>query len=227
MLEIIVQNQRDVREAVKLGASSLEFVSAISEGGLTPSYGAMKQVYETATVPVFTMIRPHSFSFVYDETDFDIIQEDIKQVLALGQHQIVFGALHEDGRINEEMLERVLSISPDLEMTFHRAFDEIEDQRTAYRTLAAYEQVKWILTSGGKPTCTEGKDRLRELILLSKELQGPRILPGSGLNAENIGELHPILQANQYHFGSAVRKDSSFAKGFDEKEIKKIMDSLS
>src|SRR5690625_6089716 len=83
----------------------------------------MKKVFQSVDIPVFTMIRPHSFSFVYDETDFEIIEEDVRSVLELGGTRIVFGALHEDGTINEEMLQRVFDISPNIEMTFHRAFD--------------------------------------------------------------------------------------------------------
>lgn len=223
MLEIIVQNHKDVQEAEKLGATRLEFVSAISEGGLTPSYGAMKKVFEAASLPVYTMIRPHGFSFVYDQADYEIIEEDIRQVLSLGNQRIVFGALREDGTINETMLKKIIEISPDLEITFHRAFDEAKDQIQAYKTLAKYDQVKWILTSGGADTCLKGKDTLRELVTLSKRMKGPEILPGSGLSAENIEEIHNYLSADQYHFGSAVRQDSSFAKGYDQKKVRKIL----
>lgn len=223
LIEIIVQNHRDALEAEKLGARRLEFVSAISEGGLTPSYGAMKKVFEKASVPVYTMIRPHSFSFVYDEVDFEIIEADVRQVLGLGNNRIVFGALNKDGTINEDMLKRIIHISPDLEITFHRAFDEVKDQVEAYETLSKYDQVKWILTSGGADTCLEGKESLRKLVELSRTTGGPQILPGSGLTAENLKEVHEFVQADQYHFGSAVRKDHSFAKGYDEETVKEIL----
>jgi len=226
LLELIIQNHRDAVEAEKLGATRLEFVSAISEGGLTPSYGAMKKVFQSVDIPVFTMIRPHSFSFVYDETDFEIIEEDVRSVLELGGTRIVFGALHEDGTINEEMLQRVLDISPNIEMTFHRAFDSARDQIEAYKMLVKYDQVKWILTSGGADTCSEGKDMLRKLVELSNELDGPQILPGSGLNTNNLAEIHKVVQAGQYHFGSAVRKDKSFAKGYDPEIVEEIVKTL-
>ncbi len=35
------------------------------------------------------------------------MKEDIEQVLKLGGTRIVFGALHEDGTVNEEMLQEV------------------------------------------------------------------------------------------------------------------------
>lgn len=226
MLEIIVQNHQEAQEAEKLGATRLELVSAISEGGLTPSYGAMKKVFEAVNIPVYTMIRPHSFNFVYDEADYEIIEEDVKQVLRLGNNKIVFGALDKDGTINEKILERIIELSPDLEITFHRAFDEVEDQVKAYKILANYKQVKWILTSGGEDTCMKGKEQLKKLVSFSKQVEGPEILLGSGLTSKNIEEIHKDVSADQYHFGSAVRKNFSFAKGFDEGEIKKIIKVL-
>lgn len=226
MLEIIIQNHRDALEAEQLGATRLEFVSAMSEGGLTPSYGAMKKVFDTVSIPVFTMIRPHGHHYFYDQYDYEIMVEDIRKVLSFGSHRIVFGALNKDGKINEEMLKRMINIFPNLEITFHRAFDEARDQIEAYETLAKYDQVKWILTSGGKNTCYEGKKSLRKLVKLSKEKSGPQILPGSGLNEENIKEIHEFVQADQYHFGSAVRIDRSFAKGFNEEIINKILQEI-
>lgn len=226
MIEIIVQNGKDAVEAERLGAHRLEFVSAIGEGGLTPSYGTMKQVLNSVSIPVFTMIRPHSYRFIYNDNDLEIMKEDIKQVLELGGKRIVFGAITEDKTIDEEMLQEIIAISPKLEMTFHRAFDEIADQMKAYKTLAKYDQVKWILTSGGKDTCLEGKENLRKLVDLSERIDGPEILPGSGLTAENLPEIHEVVQAKQYHFGSAVRKHQSFANGYDAEIVKKILSTI-
>lgn len=226
MLELIVQNHEEAVEAEKLGATRLELVSAISEGGLTPSYGTMKKVFESVSIPVFTMIRPHSFRFVYSEEDAEIIEQDILQLLSLGQHRIVFGALLADGSIDEKLLKRVIQLSPKLEITFHRAFDETKDQIEAYKILAKYPQVKWLLTSGGSENCLAGKEQLRKLVELSRELDGPTIMPGAGLSEDNISEIHEYVQAKLYHFGSAVRMDRSFAKGFDRKKVEEIIKKL-
>lgn len=222
-IEIIVQNGRDAVEAEKYGADRLELVSAIGEGGLTPSYGAMKQVFESVSIPVYTMIRPHSNSFIYDDVDFEIIEQDVKQLVELGGKNIVFGALNEDRTVDERLLEKVMNISPDLEITFHRAFDETASVMDAYQTLTKYsEQVKSILTSGGAENCSAGKEALRSLVEESKKSNGPQIMPGAGLNVENIADIHKVVQANQYHFGTAARLQNSFANGIDEQIIKKL-----
>lgn len=222
-LELIVQNGRDAIEAEKYGADRLELVSAIGEGGLTPSYGTIKQVLNSVSIPVYIMVRPHSNHFYYTESDLEIIKEDVRQIIELGGKNIVFGALNDDNTINEEMLQTVIDLAPDAEFTFHRAFDETVSVIEAYRTLAKYkDHVKSILTSGGEENCLLGKDSLSELVKESTKLSGPKIMPGSGLSPQNIKEIHDVVNAEQYHFGKAVRIERSFAQGFDQALIKDI-----
>ncbi|MFB1051742.1 copper homeostasis protein CutC [Paraliobacillus sp. JSM ZJ581] len=226
-IEVIVQHAEDAKEAELLGADRLELVSAISEGGLTPSYGTIKQVLQQVNIPVQVMIRPHSNHFYYDEADLAIILEDIKNVITLGGNRIVFGALNQDNTINQQALNKIIELAPQLDITFHRAFDQVVSQKDAYRTLVSYsDQVKRILTSGGAATCEQGKNELKQLVKLANELNGPEILAGSGLDAINITEIHSYIGATQYHFGKAVREDSSLAKGFDDDSFLEIENIL-
>lgn len=222
-IEVIVQNGNEAIQAERFGADRLELVTAISEGGLTPSYGTMKQVLESVSIPVYIMIRPHSYHYNYQRSDQEIIYEDIKKVVELGGTNIVIGALNEDNTIDEGVLENIIEIAPHLDITFHRAFDETVSLIEAYRTLAKYEQhVKTILTSGGAVDCLAGLQELKELVLESRSINGPQIMPGSGLSLTNIGKIHGVVDAKQYHFGKAVRVDQSFAKDFDEELMNKL-----
>lgn len=226
-IEVIVQNGKEARQAEKLGADRLELVSAISEGGLTPSYGTIKQVLEQVSIPVFIMIRPHSYHYFYEKDDLEIIQEDIKAVSELGGTNIVFGALNQDYTVNEQLLENVIAIAPHLKITFHRAFDETASLIEAYRTLAKYSRnVKAILTSGGAADCLTGQQNLAALVKESKMINGPQIMPGSGLSLNNIRDIHRVVGAEKYHFGKAVRVDQSFAKGFDKQNMKDLLASF-
>ncbi|MBY7141582.1 copper homeostasis protein CutC [Virgibacillus sp. NKC19-3] len=223
IVEVIVQNQTEAIQAEKLGADRLELVSAISEGGLTPSYGTIKQVLPSVSIPVQVMIRPHSKHFSYDKNDFAMMQDDIKAVLELGGTGIVFGALSEDGTVDEYKLKEVIALAPEMDMTFHRAFDEITDQKAAYRTLMRYsDHVKRILTSGGAPNAQAGMKALHELVKLARNTEGPEILPGGGLSLDNIKSVHQIVGAKQYHFGKAVRMHHSFANMFDPEKMNAI-----
>lgn len=222
-IEVIVQNEQEAIQAEKMGAARLELVSSIDEGGLTPSFETIKQVLNSVAVPVQVMIRPHSRDFFYSDSEMNTIIEDVKNVLNLGGHGIVFGALTKDYAIDEQALEKVIAVSDQLDITFHRAFDEIDNQLNAYRALTNYKkQVKRILTSGGHVDCLKGKNQLRKLVELSKEMEGPSILCGGGLTPTNIEEIHQTVRASEYHLGSGVRKNGSYAEGFDKEVMEQV-----
>lgn len=226
-VEVIVQNGKDASEAEKIGADRIELVSSIQQGGLTPSYDTMKQVLKRVSIPVQVMIRPHSDHFCYTIDDLKVIQEDIQKVVALGGYRIVFGALDVNNFINEQMLEHIISTFPQLDITFHRAFDEVLSQEDAYQTLTKYKRnVKRILTSGGESCCQDGQMRLKDLAQTANKVGGPKIMPGSGLNLHNIEEIHNTIQTDNYHFGKAVRIDQSFTKGFDIEIFNRIKSVL-
>ncbi|KGP74279.1 copper homeostasis protein CutC [Pontibacillus yanchengensis] len=225
LLEFIVQNKREAEEAEKLGVDRVELVSAMQEGGLTPSYGTIKQVLESVDIPVQIMVRPHSYGYVYDEEDLQVICDDIRAIKELGGNRIVFGALHEDNTINMKMLQKLITQFPELNITFHRAFDEVASQEEAYKTLSKFHSnVKQILTSGGASNCEEGKEELAKLVHLSREHNGPSIMPGGGMKPSNLERVHHVAEAKAYHFGKSVRIGNSFAKGFDVEVVKELLE---
>ncbi|MYL42547.1 copper homeostasis protein CutC [Virgibacillus massiliensis] len=227
MLEVIVQNGEEAIHAENFGANRLELVTAISEGGLTPSYGTIKHVLKNVSIPVQIMIRPHSYHFNYTSSDLEIIIEDIRQLAKLGGLRIVFGAVTADYKINTAILDQIIQAAPNIDITFHRAFDEVEDQVNAYYTLTQYKQhVKRILTSGGKENCQAGQNNLESLVNLANQLQGPEIMPGGGLTPSNLEPIHKQVQAGQYHFGRSLRIKGDFKHSFDPLNFKKVVNVL-
>ncbi|ETI70835.1 copper homeostasis protein CutC [Neobacillus vireti] len=222
-IEIIVLNQEDAKTAEANGGDRLELVSAIAEGGLTPSYGTIKTVVKSVEIPVMVMVRPHSYSFEYHKNEWEAIKEDIKIIKELGAAGIVFGGLTEKHTVDFEILDMVLEEAQGLSITFHRAIDQT-DALAAYKSLCnSPYYVERILTSGGKPTVLEGLDPLNKMLAESKKiLDQPIIMPGSGLSSNNIEYIHKQLQASEYHFGSAVRINRDFRNQIDGDEIQKI-----
>lgn len=219
-IEAITLNAADTKQAEQLGIDRVELVGAIGEGGLTPSHGVIKTVLESVSIPVQIMVRPHSFSFCYDDKDWEIMKEDIAFIRSLGGKRIVIGGINSDGSVDEALLDKVIKRAPDIDITFHRAFDEVASQTEAYRTLAKYSQnVKRILTSGGKAKAPQAILELQELVTLSREINGPEILVGSGVNPDNIGTLHKQIDANQYHIGSGLRRDGDFQNELDAEKL--------
>lgn len=224
-IEVITLNKEDTLQAEKLGADRVELVSAMLEGGLTPSYGTIKNVLKHAAIPVQIMVRPHSYGFVYNESDWETIKEDITMIKELGGHRVVFGALTSDGEVDEALLQKVIELDSNLDITFHRAFDQVHSQKEAYQTLCNYKNVKRILTSGGADKASEAITELRELVQLSIELNGPDILVGSGVSPDNLAQLHQDIGANEYHIGSGVRVDGDFSKGLSSEKMKIFKDN--
>ncbi|MDY0406834.1 copper homeostasis protein CutC [Virgibacillus sp. 179-BFC.A HS] len=226
-IEAITLNATDTKQAEQLGIDRVELVSAMQEGGLTPSYGVIKNVLESASIPVQIMVRPHSFGFMYDDADWQVIKEDLNIIRSLGGNRIVIGGITAEGQIDEAFLNRVIEHVPDFDITFHRAFDQVVSQQEAYRLLNKYGgHVKRILTSGGKDKAAQATNELCELVTLSHELNGPEILIGSGVSPKNIGMLHVKIGARQYHVGSGIRKDGDFRNGLDVEKIASLKATL-
>ncbi|MCP3741514.1 copper homeostasis protein CutC [Rossellomorea sp. BNER] len=218
-LEIIVLNEEDARVAEASGADRLELVTAISEGGLTPGYDVIEKVVNSVTIPVQVMVRPHSNSFVYSETDVRQMRKDIEIVKQLGANGIVFGSLTEKGELNTPLLRKIIEFSEGLSVTFHRAIDEANDPVSLYKQLKSFQiKIDRVLTSGGAANVSLGLQKLQAML----KYGGPTIMPGSGLTLDNIEEIHGELKAKEYHFGSGVRKQSHFQCGIEPKKIEEI-----
>ncbi|MEH7380695.1 copper homeostasis protein CutC [Bacillus sp. JJ1533] len=228
LIEIIVQHAQDARLAEEHGANRLELVTAMTEGGLTPSYGIINDVVQAVSIPVHVMVRPHGYSFTYSEDDKRVILEDVRVCKELGAAGIVFGSLTENGEIDEAFLEKVIEAADGMKITFHRAIDEAKDIIEAYKTLQKYsDYIQTVLTSGGAPKALDGVENLKKMLSLSSEKPSPVIMPGSGLSHNNIVELHEKLHATEYHFGSAVRMNGKFSEPINGNTIKTIRDLIS
>ncbi|MCQ4090754.1 copper homeostasis protein CutC [Exiguobacterium sp. LL15] len=209
MLEIIASTVEEAVAAEQAGADRIELVSALSEGGLTPSYGLIRQVVSTVEIPVHLLVRPHSKSFVYSKSDEETIITDIDLIRELGAAGIVVGSLTADGRIDEGFLGRIIKHKGELSLTFHRAIDSSRDIFEAAEVLADFPEVDRILTSGGQATALEGKETIARLIEEHPDLI---ILPGSGITLENAETLLKATKASELHVGSAVLQDGIIQK---------------
>lgn len=200
----------------------------MSEGGLTPSYGTIKEVLNSKlSIPVNILIRPHSFNYFYDENEMNVILEDIKQVLSLGGSRIVFGALNRNRTINEVALKKIIELDPNIIITFNGAIDFSNSVIDSYKILINYKKnVQYLVTIGGENDALDGAETLSKLVRLQKDKNGPIIIPAKGLRLNNISHLHKVVNSDYYHFGKGVRIDNKFSNGFDNEkviEIKKIV----
>ncbi|MFF2481076.1 copper homeostasis protein CutC [Paenibacillus sp. NPDC058071] len=224
-LEVISTCMDDVIVAEANGADRLELITAFTEGGLTPGIGLVQQAAKTVSIPVFAMVRPHSRSFVYSEQDLQTMEAEVRAIADSGASGIVLGALTAEGRIDERALDRLLPLAGSLDVTFHRAFDELEDQLAGLRTLWQYPSIKRILTSAGPAPAPQSMPAMRRLVEASRDGH-VQILAGSGLKRQGIESFIETTGVEEVHFGSAVRYGGDSLSPIDPVALRDLADSL-
>ena len=196
LIEIAVTDHPTAKAAVAGGADRIELCCALSEGGITPSYGLVRQCRQDFTIPLFPIIRPHAGDFLYNEEEFKIIQQDVQLCKQLGCDGIVVGFLQKDGTIDRRKTGFIQELAYPMELTFHRAFDRVLDPFAALEELIGLGCQR-ILTSGQQPTAPEGARLLQQLV----EAAAGRIIvmPGSGVKPGNIKGLAEQTGAVEFH----------------------------
>ncbi|MFE5321109.1 copper homeostasis protein CutC [Paenibacillus sp. NPDC056579] len=225
ILEVIATCIDDALRAEENGADRLELITAMTEGGLTPGIGLVQHVVRSVQIPVHVMVRPHSRSFVYDSHDLETMIAEIKAISAAGAAGIVVGALTAEGRIDEQALEAMLAHAKGMQVTFHRAFDELEDQLAGLQTLMRYPQITRVLTSGGLKPAPQSVPAIQKLVEASQG-SSLRILAGNGLTPETVEAFIEQTGVSEVHFGSAVRVGRAGLAPIDPVQLRALSDSL-
>ncbi len=222
MLEIIGMSVEDAIAIEKCGADRIELVSALTEGGLTPSYGLIESVVNKVKIPVNVMIRHHAKSFVYSDEDIKIMVKDIEKVKEIGANGVVLGMLDTNNIIREDQLITLLEAAKGLDVTYHRAIDET-DVIKSIKILNKYEGITNVLTSAGKGNIAENIEKINEMKKYSGHIN---ILLGGGLNFENIEKIKALTNNADFHFGTAVRVDKNPFGEIDEEKLKRLVNII-
>ena len=194
--EACVESLIDAIEAEKRGADRIELCDNLSQGGTTPSYGTIKLALSTLKIPVFPIIRPRGGDFYYTPPEIEVIKEDIKICKSLGAKGVVLGILTADKKIDFKTLAEFMELAKPMEVTFHKAIDELEDPTLVIDELINLG-VKRILSSGTKPTALEGKDILNKMI--KKAGDRLTIVVAGKVTKEILPEVSSLISAKEYH----------------------------
>ena len=146
--EVCTDSLNGAIAAQKNGVKRIELCSGLSVGGLTPSFGLIQQCVEKSNIEVHVMIRHREGDFIYTNKEVELMKIDVELAKKAGAHGVVFGVLNEENEISELNLELVqLSKTLNLEVTFHRAFDFVEDAKKEIEKLIEMD-FDSVLTSG-------------------------------------------------------------------------------
>ena len=196
LIEIATSDFLTTKSAIEGGADRIELCANLAEGGTTPSYAHIKKCREAFDIALFPIIRPRGGDFLYTKDEFEIMKNDIKLCKELGCEGIVIGLLNMDGTIDMTRASELIELAYPLEVTFHRAFDRCKDPFAALEELIEIGCQR-ILTSGQKPTVSEGVNLIAELN--KKADDRIIILPGSGVRKDNIKMLAEKTGCIEFH----------------------------
>lgn len=196
MIEVCCANIQSAIAAQKGGAKRIELVDNLYEGGTTPSYALIKNAKELLDIQVNVMIRPRGSDFLYDALEFEIMQEDILKCKDLGVDGVIFGILDAGGSVDLEKTKTLVELAWPMSTTFHRAFDVTFDPFRSLEDIIACG-VERLLTAGQKNTVPEGVDLIAKLVTQSNGRI--IIMPGSGINANNIKSIAEKTGVHEFH----------------------------
>lgn len=200
LIEVCANSVESAMAAEKGGAKRVELCENLWEGGTSPSHASIEIARENISIDLNVLIRPRGGDFHYSELEYEIICRDIFHAKRLGAYGIVVGLLNPDGSIDIPRMEEIIDIAQPMSVTFHRAFDVLKDPFKSLEELISLG-VDRILTSGQKSTAYEGVGLLSELV--KKADNRIIIMPGSGINLDNIAEL--VLRTGAIEFHSSCR----------------------
>lgn len=203
-LEICVDNYESFSTALKNGADRIELCASLREGGLTPSYAFMEAAMKISQ-PVFMMIRPRSCDFLYTDDEIEIMHRDIHAAKKLGAPGVVFGVLTADGNINSPAMKSLVKEASGMEVTCHRAFDQVGDAFEALDSLIGLG-VKRILTSGQAENPHDGMEMLQKIV---SQAQRRIIIMAAGVTPDTVKEIIVKTGVDEVHSAASMSRKSN------------------
>ncbi|MFZ4398807.1 MAG: copper homeostasis protein CutC [Bacteroidales bacterium] len=201
LLEVCANSVESAITAEKGGALRVELCDNILEGGCTPSSASISLARKHLSIDLYILIRPRGGDFLYSSLELEIIKQDIIAAKNMGADGVVFGILNKEGKIDKTICRQMLEVAYPLRTTFHRAFDMVSDPFTSLDDIISLGFDN-LLTSGLHATAFEGKEIIKQLI--NQANNKIIIMPGSGINEENIKEIAITTKAKAFHV--SVRK---------------------
>lgn len=196
ILEICIDSVESGIIAERSGADRVELCDNLYEGGTTPGAGTIRIARKEIGIALNIMIRPRGGDFLYSDIEFNIIREDIKIAREEGADGIVAGILKPDGSIDVPGTMELIELASPLPFTFHRAFDMTPEPFSAMEDIINCGANR-ILTSGHTNLVVDNIKLVKELITKA----GDRIIimPGSGINENNIAGIINETGATEFH----------------------------
>ena len=210
IIEICTTSFNSIVNAQDAGANRLELCENYHVGGVTPNMGFFKKSLELSKIPINVLIRPRGGDFIFNNIEFNSMFESIQKFKNYNISGFVIGFLDNKKQLNNTLLSEFRSATEGYELTFHRAFDYLEEQEKSLEKLIE-NKFDRILCSGSKINSEKGLKNLKYLNSLA--LDKITIMPGGGINTRNF-KLFKNAGFNEIHL-SAIDKRISLDSNYD------------
>jgi len=221
-IELCAASFEAIKLAKEFNVDRIELCQNLEQGGLTPSVGFIDYALSTG-LKTHVLIRPRAGGFCYNEEEFLIMLREIEYCKKIGAHGVVIGVLTEKNEVNSEQMERISDISGNLQVTFHRAFDDTIEWKRSMEMLINFG-VKRILTSGVSNNVDSGFIVLKEMVKFAKGRI--EIMAGGGVNAANVQKIAKEISPDAIHFSGTTKtlldEDSLFSETILQVDRKKV-----
>lgn len=221
-IELCAASQEAIQIASDLKIDRIELCQNLDQGGLTPSAGMIKYAKDLG-LKTHVLLRPRAGGFHYSEEEIKMILNDVQFCKGFGVEGIVIGFLQSNFEIDQEAIERINTIRGNLELTFHRAFDDTIEWRRSLDKLISCG-VDRLLTSGFASNVDIGFQNLIEMTNYAKGRL--EIMPGGGVNAGNILKIRREVNPTSIHFSGTIKvlmdEDSAFSESLLKADINRI-----
>ena len=220
ILEVIACSVADATEAQKGGAGRLEVVRDLDRGGLTPSIELVRAIKAAVDLPLRVMVRESDGFGASDEMEIERLCVTSSEFSSLGIDGLVMGFL-KHSTIDLELTSRVLACAPDLNATFHHAFESAADQLQAVTQLKSLPQVDRILSSGGAGELEKRRGRLAAY----EQAAAPeiKIIAGGGIDLNVIEILRQTTAIREFHVGRAARRGLNIAASVQAELVRELV----
>ncbi len=182
IIEVCASSILSIKNAFNANADRIEICSALDIGGLTPSFGLLKEAIDLKLLPINCLIRPREGHFFYSKEETKIIEKDIISALDAGCNGIVVGVHSENFELDVQLLKKWRHLAKSVYFTFHRAFDVLINPEKALEQLIDIG-FDCVLTSGQNEKAIDG---IKNLKYWNKKFGSKiTIMPGGGINISN------------------------------------------
>lgn len=194
----------------------IELCQNLEQGGLTPSAGLIQQALNLG-LETHVLIRPRAGGFHYSQAEMEVIRQDIQFCQAVGVKGVVVGLLKANFELDIHLLLELMQIAPQLDWTFHRAFDESVDWKRSLDMLIELG-FKRVLSSGFASSIELGIPILEQMCQYTDGRI--EIMAGGGVHAGNIHKLAQLANLSAIHFSGTQKELLDENSAFSETILK-------